>query len=226
MNRETIVPPLTASAEATRQSLLHAALRLFGEKGYDATSTRELAAAAKANIGSIAYHFGGKAGLYWACGDFIIERMQPLIGASLAAIRDPRHLPRAAARQLILALIQRFAAFLLADKDASLIAPFMLRELAHPGDVFDKIYSAAMQPAHERLCLLWEAATGETAENPETILTLFAMIGQVLYFRIAATAVKKRLGWGEIRAAEAEAVIAAVTRIAEARLDVRRSAKP
>ena len=159
---QTIAP--SAGAEATRQSLLLAALQLFGEKGFDAASTRELAAAANANIGSIAYHFGGKAGLYLACGDFIIDRMRALVGASLDALKDPRHLPRAAARQLILMLVQRFAAFLLADKDANLIAPFMLRELAHPGQVFEKIYTTAMGPAHQRLCLVWEAATGEAAE--------------------------------------------------------------
>jgi AcrR family transcriptional regulator len=52
-------------AEA-RQQLLHTALRLFAEKGFNKTSTREIALAAGANIASISYYFGDKAGLYRA----------------------------------------------------------------------------------------------------------------------------------------------------------------
>src|SRR4051812_38465331 len=52
-------------AEA-RERLLHTALKLFAEKGFSKTSTREIAQAAGANIASISYYFGDKAGLYRA----------------------------------------------------------------------------------------------------------------------------------------------------------------
>ena len=52
-------------AEA-RARLLNAALRLFAEKGFANTSTRELATAAGVNIAAISYYFGDKAGLYRA----------------------------------------------------------------------------------------------------------------------------------------------------------------
>ena len=56
-----------SAADMTRDALVRAALKLFGRQGFDGTSTREIAAEAKANIGSIAYHFGGKEGLRAAC---------------------------------------------------------------------------------------------------------------------------------------------------------------
>jgi TetR/AcrR family transcriptional regulator, regulator of cefoperazone and chloramphenicol sensitivity len=49
-----------------RSHLLHTALRLFAEKGFANTSTRELATAAGVNIAAISYYFGDKAGLYRA----------------------------------------------------------------------------------------------------------------------------------------------------------------
>ena len=49
--------------DATRLALIRAALDLFGAKGFEAASTRDVAAAAGANLASIAYHFGGKEGL-------------------------------------------------------------------------------------------------------------------------------------------------------------------
>jgi TetR/AcrR family transcriptional regulator len=48
---------------ATRARLLGAALSLFAQKGFAATSTRELAAAADCNISMIAHYFGSKEGL-------------------------------------------------------------------------------------------------------------------------------------------------------------------
>ena len=48
---------------ATRERLLAAALTLFAQKGFAASSTRELAAAADCNISMIAHYFGSKEGL-------------------------------------------------------------------------------------------------------------------------------------------------------------------
>ena len=66
-------------AEQTRLALVRAGLRLFGQRGFDGTSTRQIAAAAKANIGSIAYHFGGKEGLRLAAADHIVETIRASI---------------------------------------------------------------------------------------------------------------------------------------------------
>jgi TetR/AcrR family transcriptional regulator, regulator of cefoperazone and chloramphenicol sensitivity len=58
--------PRRNDGEESRERLLRTALRLFAEKGYEKTSTREIAGAAGANIGAISYYFGDKAGLYRA----------------------------------------------------------------------------------------------------------------------------------------------------------------
>ncbi|MDP9902497.1 CerR family C-terminal domain-containing protein [Variovorax ginsengisoli] len=66
-------PPASRAPRASRSDgieargrLLHAALRLFAEKGFAKTSTREIAQAAGANVAAISYYFGDKAGLYAA----------------------------------------------------------------------------------------------------------------------------------------------------------------
>jgi AcrR family transcriptional regulator len=50
----------------TRARFLEAALELFAEQGYAGTSTRQIATLAGSNVASLAYHFGGKEGLYGA----------------------------------------------------------------------------------------------------------------------------------------------------------------
>ena len=59
----------------TRERILSAALTCFSEKGYAATTTRVLAKAADVNVATLAYHFGGKEGLYRAAVDSLYERL-------------------------------------------------------------------------------------------------------------------------------------------------------
>jgi AcrR family transcriptional regulator len=53
-------------ADATRRALLTAAQRLFGQRGYERTTTREIGEAAGADPALIARYFGSKADLYLA----------------------------------------------------------------------------------------------------------------------------------------------------------------
>ena len=47
----------------SRERLLDAAEQLFAERGFDATSTRDIAARAGDTLGTLSYHFGSKDGL-------------------------------------------------------------------------------------------------------------------------------------------------------------------
>ena len=64
-------------------------MRGFADKGYAATSVREIAALAGTNVASISYHFGGKEGLRAACSEHIVE----LMGGVLAAAGRDEALP-------------------------------------------------------------------------------------------------------------------------------------
>ncbi len=50
----------------TRAHILQVAGRLYADKGYEATTSREICAAAGTNMAAVNYHFGGKEGLYEA----------------------------------------------------------------------------------------------------------------------------------------------------------------
>lgn len=202
-------PVPATSAEQTRRALVHAALRLFGTKGFDGTSTRDIAAAAKANIGSIAYHFGGKEGLRAACAAFIVETIQSIASQAIPpAAGGP--LGRTAAIAQLNAAIERMAAFVVAQPAAGEIVQFVLRELAHPTAALDTIYDGVFEPMHRRLYGLWAEATGEDAESEDTKIAVFTMIGQVIYFRIGREAVLRRMGWREFGAREVTTVTSAV----------------
>ena len=91
----------SARSEATRAALVRAALDLFGARGYEATSTREIAAAAEANIAAIAYHFGGKEGLRLACADFVVATISEVLADALGEAGRIEALSPDAARDLL-----------------------------------------------------------------------------------------------------------------------------
>ena len=219
---EPKVRPAPSPADQTRAALIHAGLKLFGSQGYGATSTREIAALAKANIGSIAYHFGGKEGLHAACADFVVETMQaiakPALTAEITEAGDAR-------ARLSLA-VERMVAFLVARPEAGDVARFIMRELAQPSAAFDRIFAGVIEPTHRQLCRFWETATGEPAESEATKLTVFTLIGQVVYFRIAREAVMRRMGWDGVGDRESAAIAAVAKGNLEAIMGRGRAGKP
>jgi AcrR family transcriptional regulator len=202
-------PRSASPADATRAALVNAALKLFGSRGFEGTSTRELAALANANIGSIAYHFGGKEGLRIAVADFIVETIQQIATQAIGGLQaQPTASAGAEAARVQRANgLERMVAFVVARPEAGDIVRFMLREMAQPSAALDRIYQGVFEPVHKRLCLIWEQATGEPAESERTRLTVFTLLGQVLYFRIGTEVVLRRMGWEAFGKPEAAKVL-------------------
>jgi AcrR family transcriptional regulator len=170
-------------ADGTRQALIRAGLDLFGRNGFDATSTREIAQAAKVNSAGIAYHFGGKDGLRQACAEAIIARMQAVLaGGAPAAASMADAADRDAAAEQLLSLVDRMVAFLTTVPESEMIARFVVREMFTPSPAFDTIYGGLFEPVHRRVCQVWAAATG------------------------MEPAVTRRMGWDGIGPEEARAI--------------------
>ncbi len=195
-------PPIDSSASDTRARLLAAGLHHFGQYGFDATSTRKLAADAQTNIASIAYHFGGKAGLRAACADEVARH----IGTLTAAAAIPGPLSPGDARALLDGLLRSVVTFLTADPAAQDIPAFVLREIAEDGPGLDRLYSGLFEPAHKNLCRIWGYATGADPEAQDIRLAVFSMIGQLVYFRVGQPLILRRMGWAQYDA-DAQAAI-------------------
>ncbi|MBV5264775.1 CerR family C-terminal domain-containing protein [Pinisolibacter aquiterrae] len=215
-----------AAGEKTRASLIRVALDLFGRKGYDATSTRDIAGAAGVNIAGIAYHFGGKAGLHKACGElvagFLGERLGILTPGD-PATDDALSADEAAA--LFEASISDFARFILSRPEAEAIARFMVREQMDPTATFEILYHGLIRPRHERLCRLWGRATGEDPASEGVIITVSALFGQVLFFRVGRATALRRLGWADIDATNVEKIVETVRESTRAMLASRRAGR-
>lgn len=91
--------------EATRASILQAALEEFSERGFDGASTRDIAAKAGVHHALIKYHFNSKDELWRAAVTFLFERQA--IDVGIGGPDDPRYPDRksyaiAVIRQVVL----------------------------------------------------------------------------------------------------------------------------
>jgi len=211
--------------EATRLALIRAALDLFGAIGFEAASTRAIATAAGANVASIAYHFGGKEGLRGACADHVVQTIRGFLGPLLMAAGSATSSQTGAAA-LLRQVIEAFVGFMVVRPEAQSIARFVVREMFEPTEAFERIYAEAFAPMHERLCAVWAAATGAPADAPATRLATLAMLGQVLYFRVARRIALRRLGWSDIGPKEGEAIRTTLVAHLDAALDAARRRAP
>src|SRR5579859_2251157 len=67
----------------TKQKIMDTAEKLFAEKGYDATSLRQVIAEAGVNLAAVHYHFGSKEELLDA---LVLRRVAPVNTARIAML--------------------------------------------------------------------------------------------------------------------------------------------
>ena len=135
-------PSRTDGVEA-RNRLLAAALKLFAEKGFANTSTRQLAAAAGVNIAAISYYFGDKAGLYRAA------YTEPMGGdcGNLACL-DPHSMSLEEALRMMLSQIVQP---LKQGELVQLCMRLRYREMLEPTGLWAQEIDAEIRPGHEGL---------------------------------------------------------------------------
>jgi TetR/AcrR family transcriptional regulator, regulator of cefoperazone and chloramphenicol sensitivity len=124
----------------TRARLLHAAARLFAERGFARVTVRDICKKARANVAAVNYHFGGKDGLYRAVMRHAMETMQ---ATTAAASEAGQGLPAA---ERIRAYVSVFADRLLGVHHETWIHQLMLREMSDPTPALAVVAEEVLKP--------------------------------------------------------------------------------
>jgi AcrR family transcriptional regulator len=70
--------PAAQGTGLAERAIMRAAIELFGERGYGATSVRQIATAAGVTPPLIAYHYDSKEGLFLACMDVVMRGLNAM----------------------------------------------------------------------------------------------------------------------------------------------------
>lgn len=209
---------MSPRGDQTRESLIDAAVEVFGRDGFRAASTRSIADLAGVNQALIGYHFGGKPGLYLAVFDRITRRVGQYLGPVAQAIEvqfdeirvgPDRQMARCVGfiHQLTDALVATFSA-----PESSAWARLILREQQNPSEAFDRLYGGMIGHMLSLITRLIAQICATEPDAIETRLMTQTVIGQALVFRSARATVLRQLNWDEIGAAEIVAIQAVIRR--------------
>ncbi|MCC2979214.1 CerR family C-terminal domain-containing protein [Sphingomonas sp. IC4-52] len=189
--------PYRSSAE-TRQRLIDAALALFGSNGFEATSTRDIAARTGVALPAIAYHFGGKEGLYRACAEHVVEQYRERMRAD--AIKSDLTMPTtpAAARGALRRVMAILAAMLLDTTGNEGWLTFMIREMNGTGLAHELLYRDLWEPGLSLVAALVAATRGRGAAEEQDKLEALLLLSSFSAFSASRRVALDFGGWPSI----------------------------
>ena len=165
----------TATPDPTREKLLGIAGPIFADRGYQATTIREICAGAGANVAAINYHFGDKLGLY-------TEVLQQSVrAAQLLAVKnafDQNTPPEDILRALIRARLRSINGKDLPDWHSRLLA----HEFAQPTPALRQLVDEVTRPICKRLLELIGGMIGFPPNDDNTRLCAISVVGQVFAY--------------------------------------------
>lgn len=185
------------SLESTRQALVMAGLELFGEHGFEATTTRMLAERAGANISAIPYYFNGKEGLYRAVVEYIAGQVRESVGSAYAAIQTSlasEAMGRDEAESHIVSLLGALSHTLLENDEARSWARIIIKEQLQPSPAFDIVYDNVMVHVHAALCRLIARHCGRAPNDRIVVYKAHTLLGQIFIFLTGRETLLRRLG--------------------------------
>lgn len=198
--------------EETRQRILDAALKAFGEASFRAVTTRQIAEAAGVSLPTLQYYFQDKEGLYRACAKAIVERYRHHTSVAAAQAREALRDNVAAetARAQLKALIGALAGFLVGSKEAESWAHFVSRELRDPGPAFEILYENLWRPGVEVTARLIARIQGSAESDPAARIQALLLISSLLAFQSGRSVSLRTMHWSTIGPEEVAMVLSSL----------------
>jgi AcrR family transcriptional regulator len=166
------------AAASTREKLVEAAGHVFAERGYHATTVREIVKRSGANIAAVNYYFGGKLGLYTEVLQQLVQAAQ--VNAINSAL-DQNAAPEDILRAVIAARLQSVTRPDLQDLHFRIV----MHELVQPTPALSRIVDEVTRPIYERLLELVGRIVDLPPKNEKTRLCVNSIMGQILVYILA-----------------------------------------
>ncbi|MDB5482976.1 MAG: transcriptional regulator, TetR family [Caulobacteraceae bacterium] len=174
-----------ARGQETRARIIAVALRLFGDRGFDGVSTREIAEEAGVNPPALQYYFDSKEGLYCACAEYVADRV---LGATEAMLARAERL--LAEKAPATALVEAYCAVsesiveLMFGPEGAVWSAFLGAEQAGfgPGKAYPIFRERFLERADHALSSIVSRLSGDDTPSTEARLRVAAINGQYMVF--------------------------------------------
>jgi AcrR family transcriptional regulator len=178
------------AADPTREKLLDVAGRIFADRGYQATTIREICLAASANVAAVNYHFGDKFGLY-------TEAVQQSVqAAELEAVQNALD-QSASLEEILRGVIRARLRSICRGDRPDWHFRILAHELAQPTAALQQLINRVARPIFSRLLELIGRMIDLPANDEKTRLCATSVMGQIVVYVFAAPLLKGM--WPELK---------------------------
>jgi AcrR family transcriptional regulator len=177
-----------------QQRLLQAAGEVFGEKGYQAATVREICERGNVNLAAVNYYFGAKEKLYH---EVLRESCQCTVRAMPLQGPDGSHSPAEQLRLFIEQMVERVV--IDPAQHPTWHSQLMMREMSQPSEFGRQIIQEFIRPVYERLWRILAELVPPGFPRDRLHLIAFSIVGQCLYHRIARHVILSVVGPEEHR---------------------------
>jgi len=187
--RRTHPVSATRAAGSTREKLVEAAGHVFAERGYHATTVREIVKRSGANLAAVNYHFGDKLGLYT---EVLQQSVRAARSDAIHLALDQKAPPEEILRAVIRARLQNMAEPNLPDWHFRI----MVHELVQPTPALSRVVNEVSRPIYKRLLELIGGIIDLPPKDEKTRLCAHSVMGQILVYVLAGPLLKQL--WPEL----------------------------
>lgn len=188
-----------ARGDETRLRIVQAAIELFGEQGFAATSTREIASRAGVNAPALQYYFENKEGVYRACAEHLAgevwRQFEPAVSHAAKTLESTDDV--ASLIEALIGIQNVMIDRTLATQTAPTLKLFFVREQAgQEPAIASQIFQERVRGPMNRAAAGLIGKIGDTPpDDPLTIVRMLSLHGQFLAFHMAPRSVLTLLGW-------------------------------
>ncbi|HXD39855.1 MAG TPA: CerR family C-terminal domain-containing protein [Ramlibacter sp.] len=178
---ETESRSLRGDRDVSRERLQQAALRLFAEQGYEKTSIRQIALAARVNVAAVKYYFGDKAGLYRAV--FVPPQAPDGTAASIA-------IPPGSVRVFLSCLYARFLDPLKRGEEIRLRLKLHRREMLEPTGLWKEKIDNGIRPMHAAVASMLCSRFGLARPDDEVHRLAISVAGLAVHLYVGCDVIE------------------------------------
>ena len=187
-----------ARGEETRKRIVTAALKVFGEDGYEGASTRRIAELAGVKPPALQYYFNSKEGLHRACAEHILMGAEALFDTMAAVNAQLEAEGGRMAIDGVCAILDVLIDLSPGGKTDPTQIAFLARAQADGGPALKIIEGRLTTPLRQLLAHLVGAARGEAAQDETVKLTALTLLAQVSAFQASRERSLAFLGWTDL----------------------------
>ena len=176
-----------SSHDSTRQRILLTAGPIFANKGFRATTVREICDQANVNLSSINYYFGDKQRLY---NETVVMAREMRV----QQVPYPEWAENTPPEEKLADFVRLLLARLVAMESEPWQVRLLMREILHPTEACRHMVKEYFRPFFETLLSIVDDIVGYRLPDHRRSQIGFSIIGQCLYYRFAADVTQLMVG--------------------------------